>query len=278
MKKYFLFLFSLSRPRFWLYLAGPFLLGSLAGGVDRMLVWSPYFWLGLLFFLVIANIFLYGINDLYDRDTDSFNLKKGTQEIRLQFSQLKQLKITLVMCGLFFVIIFFSLSSVVARILLVLFFLLSYGYSAPPWRFKARPLLDSASNLLYALPGFIAYAERTGQLPGYPVIIAAWCWVAGMHLFSAIPDIESDRQANLTTTAVMLGGKKSLGLCGAVWLVSWITGLLVLKFSVVSWIGAVYPLIIMGLLLKPSLIVRVYWVFPYINMVFGFLLFLTIVI
>ena len=62
-----------------------------------------------------------------------------------------------------------------------------------------------------------------------------------MHLFSAIPDIECDRAAGITTTAVFLGRKRSLLLCLAFW-----TGLAVITigasgFHPLSLLVLAYP-------------------------------------
>ena len=59
---------SISRPRFWLYLGGTYLVGYSAGIQQLTDFSTPIFWLYLLFFLLIANVFLYGINDYADED------------------------------------------------------------------------------------------------------------------------------------------------------------------------------------------------------------------
>jgi 4-hydroxybenzoate polyprenyltransferase len=122
------YLVSLSRPRFWLYLGGTYMIGFAAGADSFSLFLSPLFVLHLLFFLTFANLFLYGINDLSDTDTDRFNRKKGSKEVRLSdhrkgivksavfFSLLISLAFAILQPGLeataaFFAFIFLSYSS-----------------------------------------------------------------------------------------------------------------------------------------------------------------------
>jgi 4-hydroxybenzoate polyprenyltransferase len=99
-----------------------------------------------------------------------------------------------------------------------------------------------------------------------------------MQLFSAIPDIEADRKANLKTTAVVAGEKASLILC----LIFWAIFAAILIF-VTPWnapwnlLMLVYPGIPLYLLLRPSVsIERAYWYFPYYTGIFGMVLFLSV--
>ena len=78
---------EISRPRFWLYLAGTYLVGYAFGAENIYSLQNFNFIIHFLFFLIPANIFLYGINDIYDEDTDQFNQKKGTYEHKLQMDE-----------------------------------------------------------------------------------------------------------------------------------------------------------------------------------------------
>ena len=100
--------------------------------------------------------------------------------------------------------------TVESQIVFVIWVLFSTFYSVRPLRFKARLLLDSWSNVLYILPGIMVYLifEPLANL-SWPLVVAAWVWAMGMHLFSALPDIKSDRSAKVKTTAVWLGFKKA---------------------------------------------------------------------
>lgn len=277
MKKYFQFLITTSRPRFWLYTGGTYAVGYAAGATSLAAFTAINFWLYLLFFLVLANIFLYGINDFCDADTDQFNTKKGDQENLLKNSQRKFLCIVLIILvginGLFAIFA----GSVLIQVLLGIFLLLSYLYSAPPVRFKARPIVDFASNILYGVPGFIGYVQTTGHLPSWQVIIAVFFWTGAMHLFSAIPDIASDKQAGLLTTAVFFKSKFSLWLCFAFWFLSWLIVMFGLKLYVLGIVGVLYPVAPLLLMRREDLIKNIYWYFPIYNALVGFVLFVLAV-
>ncbi|MBX3082517.1 MAG: prenyltransferase [Anaerolineae bacterium] len=263
------FLLSVSRPRFWMYTAGPFLLGYASGLPNGWHgLYPPAFWLLLIFYLLPANLLLYGINDWFDADTDALNAKKEAQEHRLQNAERRRLKSVLLICVFLSVAVLALLPSQTWW-LHVLFVALSVAYSAPPLRLKARPLLDSYSNVLYVLPGFIGYTIKAGTLPPLAIVIAAIGWAAGMHAYSAIPDIAPDRAAGITTVAVLLGKTGTLVFVGLNWLI-----FALLTISVIGAVGVVtlvYPLLIAALLLRPTLsITRVYWWLPLINGLMGF--------
>ncbi|MFM7088214.1 MAG: hypothetical protein ACKOW9_01625, partial [Candidatus Paceibacterota bacterium] len=102
---------KMSRPRFWLYLAGPFLVGYTASAfsLDAFSDWR--FWVLLFYFLIPANILLYGVNDLADQDTDAFNAKKDDKEGRLVDYQRKFVYTALALSGVFSLSMFFILPS-----------------------------------------------------------------------------------------------------------------------------------------------------------------------
>ncbi|MEF8937724.1 MAG: lycopene elongase, partial [Halovenus sp.] len=71
------YLFWLSRPRFWFYLAGPVIVGVVYGASSQADLFTPLTVELFLYFLIPANIFLYGINDIFDADIDQLNPKKS---------------------------------------------------------------------------------------------------------------------------------------------------------------------------------------------------------
>lgn len=259
-----------SRPRFWLYLAGTYLVGAALGFQDIYSARDPLFWAYFAFFLIPANVFLYGINDYFDKDTDQHNQKKGTKEILLSQTQRSQLKLWLIITAIMTGLLVLLQTNIFAQLFLILFFALSFAYSAPPIRLKSRILFDSWSNFLYVIPGIIGYIHASGQLPDWFAIWGFFCWTAAMHLYSAIPDIEADEKAGITTTAVLLGVEKSLLLCGFYWSVFSLVMLSYLDWYPWSLFSLVYPTIILYLFTQPRYsVLKVYWLFPLINSVLG---------
>lgn len=207
-------LIKISRPKFWHYAAGPFVLGAipvLKNDVTQLKFILPIF----LWVLLAGNFFIYGINDLSDRDTDLFNEKKNDlDEVKIQEADLSILKKVLLAT-------FFSGLPILALglpgIFWGLFIFFSWQYSAFPIRAKARPFLDGLFNILYILPACLALT--IGQNSLQPIwenlafLAAGQFWCMAMHAFSAIPDIKADQSAGLKTTAVFLGNKKALLYC-----------------------------------------------------------------
>lgn len=263
-----------SRWRFWLYLAGPFLLGYSAGITSLSSLQLPVFWVLLLLFLLPANLFLYGLNDLCDRDTDRLNPRKGTAELGLRQSEEQAVLTGVAVSALVLTAILFWLPSPLVRWLMLAFVALSIAYSAPPLRLKGHPVLDSASNILYAVPGFVGYGIASGKPAPWEAVIGAGLWTAAMHLYSAIPDIESDQRAGLATSATALGLHRALVACAVLWAgaAGVITALRILwPWCLLAWC---YPAATLVLLGHPGRDVsRAYWCFPWVNAGFGMLAF-----
>jgi 4-hydroxybenzoate polyprenyltransferase len=92
-------------------------------------------------------------------------------------------------------------------------------YSAPPLRFKARPFLDSLSNAAYGLPLLIV-PVALGAPPVWPAVAGLLAWSVAKHAFDAVQDIEEDREAGITTTAVRLGPRGTAVWSGVWWIAS----------------------------------------------------------
>lgn len=259
---------KITRVRFWIYLAGPFLLGTTFS--SPMNIYSNFFFYGLFVFLIPANILLYLTNDYFDQTTDQLNPKKKEKESVLKDENKFFYLIAIVTSALLFIPLILS-SNFKTQILIYLFLFLAIFYSAPPFRFKSKPLLDFSSNFLYVIPALISYSFFTTQLPSLQLVFAGFLWASAMHLYSAIPDIKSDKKAKIKTTAVWLGYKKSLICCAFFWLV---TILLLLPFNMFFSLGLIYPLIPILVLLKKIDLVKIYWQFPFLNAGLGFILFL----
>ena len=258
------YLVTLSRPRFWLYLAGPVLVGAVyaADAVGDLFAPAPV--VLFVYFLLPANVFLYGINDVFDREIDAANPKKEEKEARYR--------------GQRWVPIVVAASAILGLALLPLvpaaawpwlgaFLVLGAAYSAPPVRFKTTPLFDSISNGLYVTPGIAAYAAVAGAQPPALAIAGGWFWAMGMHTFSAIPDLEPDRAAGIRTTATLLGERRTYAYVGACWLASAVAfGAIDLRLGALL---ALYPLLVGAIVTASVAVDRAYWWFPAINTIVG---------
>jgi len=249
-----------SRPRFWLYLAGPVLVGAAFGATELVDLRSPFVLALLAYALWPANLFLYGVNDVFDAEIDEDNPKKAGREARWRGDRLTLVAVAtsaLLWVGLL------AASPAAATPWLAGFLVLGWAYSAPPLRLKTRPPLDALSNVLYVLPGVAAYAALTGGPPPALALVGAWAWTAAMHAFSAIPDVGPDRAAGIRTTATVLGERRTLVACAAAWLVA--AAAFGLLHPLAGVLMAVYPLAALSLAWGDVPVRRAYWWYPGLN-------------
>ncbi|MFB6298205.1 MAG: prenyltransferase [Salinirussus sp.] len=263
------YMFWLSRPRFWLYLAGPVAVGVVYAAASPADFFRPLPVALFLWFLIPGNVFLYGVNDIYDVDLDSENPKKGEGGREVQYSG-DGIVVTAIFLASATGIFFAPYLPVAGLIALGGFYVLGAQYSAPPFRFKTTPFLDSVSNGLYLLPGIVGYAAVAGTAPPLLAIAGGWLWTMGMHTFSAIPDIEPDRAAGIRTTATVLGPGWTLVYCGLTWLgAALLMGLL---HPALGGVFLAYPLLTVAFARSSVDIDRAYWWFPVINTLAGMVL------
>jgi 4-hydroxybenzoate polyprenyltransferase len=261
------YLLTLSRPRFWLYLAGPVIVGVAAAARTPAELFDPLAVALFAYFLLPANLFLYGVNDLFDADVDAENPKKEGREARWQGGRV--VVAAVVVSGLLGAGLF-AATPALAWPYLVGFGFLAVEYSAPPFRFKTTPFLDSASNGLYILPGAAAFAALSGTHPPLAALVGAWLWTMGMHTFSAIPDIEPDREAGIETTATVLGEERTYAYCGA----AWISAAIAFAFvdTRISLLLLAYPVVVFALYWSEVPTERAYWWYPALNTLVGMVL------
>lgn len=253
-------------------------MGYALGATELEAFFALDYYVYLLYFFLPANIFIYGVNDYWDEDTDRLNKKKDEKELRVTHQQKRRLAwILWATVGVSVLLMVFQDN--VERIMFLIFMSLSYFYSAKPLRFKAVPILDFSSNMLYIMPGIFAYYLAGGHLPPLLLVFAGYFHISAMHLFSAVPDIECDQEAGIRTTAVVLGERRSLMLVAAFWsifavLVIHLTGLHPLSLLVLLF--PAFPLIL--LLDRRKDINKLYWRLPYVNNLLGGLLFSALVL
>lgn len=267
------FLLSVSRPRFWIYVLGPFLVGTVAGAVRPEEMFRTEVILFALYFIFPANLLIYGINDIFDFETDRLNPKKSEYEMLVRPESHRRLLIWILLFNIpFFIAAYFLAPQ--ALLSLAGFILFSLFYSAPPIRAKAIPILDSVFNVLYVFPGAFAYQMLTDEFPPLYLFTAGWLWTMGMHAYSAIPDIEADKEAGVATTATLLGHSWTHLFCGLCFCAASILSVTAIPAAAII-LGFVYvPLMRFSELSKNrSGVFGYYRVFPLINAVSGFFLF-----
>jgi 4-hydroxybenzoate polyprenyltransferase len=200
-----------SRPYSWINTAFPYAAGYLMatqGRVDLALV------VGTIFFLVPYNLVMYGVNDVFDYESDLRNPRKGGIEGGLADPAAAAVvhRRILVACAVVavpFVVVLLALGDLAADLTLLGVMFAVVAYSAPGLRFKERPVLDSMTSsthfvgpLLYAL---VLVGADLSSRSVWPVVVAFFVWGMASHAFGAVQDVKADRAARIGSVATVLG-------------------------------------------------------------------------
>lgn len=197
-------LVQISRPLFW---PAPFVvfLGAFAvSGASFTLLALVQ----LCAFTVLYSFFIYGINDVYDYESDRSNPRKGGSEgAVVEPGSHDEVKQYVYLAGAVLLAISASTFNAFNLLGVSLGLVFSHQYSAPPLRLKEKPPLDSISNgFIYLLGPAMSGFSLGGSLTSFPVE-AYWvtaCTI-GFHAYSTITDYEADREAGDATFAVKYG-------------------------------------------------------------------------
>jgi 4-hydroxybenzoate polyprenyltransferase len=211
-------LFLSSRPLSWINTAFPFAAGYLmtTRQVDATFV------IGALYFLIPYNLAMYGINDVFDYESDLHNPRKGGVEGALlpptaHRRTLWAAAITNVPFLVYLVVVGHPLSWLVLAISVFAVI----AYSAPRLRFKGRPFVDSLTSSTHfvspAMFGLVlAGAHFTGGL--WALLAAFFLWGIASHAFGAVQDIVADREGGIGSIATVIGGRATVRLAFVVYL------------------------------------------------------------
>ena len=135
-----------SRPVSWINTAAPFAVGYLLAARTINLE----FILGTFYFLFAYNLLLYGINDIYDYESDIKNPRKNSLEGGLIDKKKHQaLWLVIGVTNIPFLGYLLYTGSNIARGMLVLTVLFCFTYSAKNLRFKEIPFVDSINSALH---------------------------------------------------------------------------------------------------------------------------------
>ncbi|MFG6491561.1 prenyltransferase [Microbacterium sp. P03] len=200
-------LFVSSRPVSWINTAFPFAAAYLmtTRHVDATLV------VGTLFFLIPYNLAMYGINDVFDYESDLRNPRKGGAHGAVLDRRLHRL--TLWAAGLSclpFVVYLAIDGSPLSWLVLAISLFFVVFYSAPPLRLKEVPFADSMTSSIHffspAVYGLVL-AGASWTAPLWAVILAFALWGVASHAFGAVQDVVADREAGIASIATARGAR-----------------------------------------------------------------------
>jgi 4-hydroxybenzoate polyprenyltransferase len=209
-------LVEISRPVLWVNTIGTTVVAMWLSGF----LWTWEIIPFLLWVTLPFNLLIYGINDIFDQETDADNDRKGGfGGAKIKPSEVSMIGWAVVLLNVPF-LVYFAVTIPLAAFAWVLAYAFSFWqYSAKPLRLKGRPIWDSVSNADYAFPlAFVPLA--LGVEPSWPAVVGLMTWSMAKHVYDAIQDIDEDAAAGITTTAVKFGIRGSLVWSGSWWIVS----------------------------------------------------------
>lgn len=209
-----------SRPLSWINTAFPFAAGYLVttGRIDGL------FLVGTLFFLIPYNLLMYGINDVFDYESDLRNPRKGGVEGALLAPSLHRIVIA---SGIVTAVPLIATMLALAgpahplswpALALSLFFVVAY--SVPGLRAKERPGLDSVtSSIHFVSPAVYALLVAGAAFDKglYALLLAFFLWGMASHAFGAVQDVTPDREAGIASIATALGAANTVRLAIVLW-------------------------------------------------------------
>ena len=232
-------LFVSSRPLSWVNTAFPFAAAYLltAREIDVTLV------VGTIYFLIPYNLAMYGINDVFDYESDLRNPRKGGVEGALLDRRMhRPTIIAAIATNVPFLVYLVLVGSSLSWLVLAVSVFAVVAYSAPVLRFKERPFLDSVTSSTHfvspAVYGLVlAGAVFTPQL--WAVLGAFFLWGAASHAFGAVQDVIADREADISSIATVIGARWTVRLA----VIAYVAGGVLLLFA--SWPAPLAALLVL---------------------------------
>ncbi len=209
-----------SRPLSWVNTAFPFAAAYLltAREIDLTLI------VGTLYFLVPYNLAMYGINDVYDYESDLHNPRKGGVEGALLDPSIHRTTlIAALVTNVPFLVYLALVGDPLSWLVLAVSVFAVIAYSMKGLRFKEKPFLDSITSSTH----FVSPAVYGLVLAGADFTLALWLiltafflWGIASHAFGAVQDIIADREGGLASIATVIGARATTRLAVLAYLVA----------------------------------------------------------
>jgi len=211
-------LFLVARPISWPNTAYPFAAGYLVSGGHV----GVLFVIATLYFLGPYNLLMYGVNDIFDYESDIRNPRKGGIEGMKEQRSLHPAIIKAVfITNVPFLVVMFALGSWLSAAVLTVVLFFVVAYSVAKLRFKERPVLDSVTSSLHFVgPLLFALSLTSLSSAAWPYIIAFFLWGVASHAFGAVQDIIPDRQGGLASIATFFGAGVTMRVASALYIIA----------------------------------------------------------
>lgn len=196
-----------SRPVGWVFGPLVFLLGMTISGSITI---TPATIFQILMLSFPFCIFLYGMNDVHDYESDKLNPRKkaagGWIDPKLEpdyHSYITHVSIFVVILMFLSSFLTLNITNILAMVALMAS---AHLYSAPPARLKERPVVDSISNGIIVFSTLLLGFSFGNSVFDVGITIYLITAVAiGIHAYTTIMDYEFDKNAGYKTTAVVFG-------------------------------------------------------------------------
>jgi len=217
-------LFWISRPISWPNTAYPFAVGYLltGGNIDLTFI------LGTLYFLGPYNLLMYGINDVFDYESDIKNPRKGGVEgMREERAFHPTVVKAAILTNAPFLLYLLIVGDWAARLTLVIVAFSVVAYSLKGLRFKEKPILDSATSSLHFV-GPLLFALSLHNFPAnaWGFVVAFFIWGMASHAFGAVQDIVPDKKGGIASIATFFGARPTILIAYTMYYIAAITVLL----------------------------------------------------
>lgn len=228
-----------SRPLSWVNTAYPFAAAYLLTAREIDVAWV----VGTLYFLIPYNLAMYGINDVFDYESDLRNPRKGGVEGAVLDRTMHAVTLRAAIgTNVPFLAALVLLGNPLSWLVLAVSIFAVVAYSAPGLRFKERPFLDSATSSTHfvspAVYGLVlAQAQFTPAL--WALLGAFFLWGVASHAFGAVQDVVADQAGGIGSVATVIGAKATVRFAIAAYLLA---GVLLL---LTPWPGPLAALLVL---------------------------------
>jgi 4-hydroxybenzoate polyprenyltransferase len=221
-----------SRPLSWINTAFPFAAAYFMTTRELDVV----FWVGTVYFLIPYNLAMYGINDVFDYESDLRNPRKGGVEgAVLDRSLHRPILISVVVTNLPFLFYLGAVGSPVSWTVLAVSIFAVIAYSAAGLRFKEVPFLDSVTSSTHfvspAVYGLALAGASFADADLLAILGGFFLWGMASHAFGAVQDVRADREGGIRSIATVIGARATVRFAVLAYLLA---GLLLLT---TSWPG-----------------------------------------
>ena len=239
-------LFVSSRPISWINTAFPFAVAYYLSTeqVDLDLI------IGSLFFLIPYNLLMYGVNDVFDYESDLRNPRKGGIEGALLDPKYhRPTLIAAVSLAAPFVVYLLLIGSLESNAWLMLVLFSVIAYSVKGLRFKEIPFLDSVTSAMHFVgPMWFGLALAEARVDQTVLLISAsfFLWGMASHAFGAVQDIKADKEAGIGSVATVIGARPTVVLAMTMYLAAGAIALFIGDRFSQAAIAAIPYLIVVG--------------------------------